>query len=136
MNTGTPPSSIPLVVICSCPLYPGRLAKRAAQNLAGQGKVVMVDPSTAAGHQLIRQAIDNDLPAIAVDGCPENCLRKELTGHGLEVEFYLNLSDLAIEEKQNQPLDPEDLELVEDAILAGATRTRDPFPRFNCGCCG
>lgn len=136
MNGETPDNRQLLIIPCDCLNYTGRLVQTASRILAEHHQLRLADAAIPEGLQCIRRSIAEGNPVIAVDGCLDCCMKRELDGHRLNVEFYLNLVDLAIEERATDMLDPADLELVQDAIIASATRTKDPFPRFTCCCCG
>lgn len=126
-----------LIIPCSCDSYLGRLTAAAAQALLQEKRKrrpVEVRQPDAPG--LLQEISTPEMSAVAVDGCGDCCVKKQLTERKIAFEFYLNLAELALENRDTSLILQEDLQLAMDGITASASRTDNSFPRIPGCCCG
>lgn len=122
------------IIPCSCDSYLGRLTTAAARALQKGKDIHLINIHKMGDLARLKETPLSDARTIAVDGCSERCVKKQLNEKKIDVEFYLNLADLAIEERYSPELDIGDLELARDGITAASVRIDSPFPMFP-GCC-
>ena len=126
-----------LVIPCSCDSYLGRLPAAAVQALLQEKRVrrqIEVRQPDAPG--LLQESSLQEMSIVAVDGCGDCCVQKQLAERNIKVEFYLNLAELALENRDTSEITEGDLQLAKDGIIASAARTSDFFPRVPGCCCG
>ena len=133
-STGTQSSSL-LIIPCSCDSYLGRLTAAAAQSLLQSNstarRIALYHPDAP---DLLQHILKPEISVIAVDGCNDSCVKKKLAKRRITVEFSLNLTELALTDRNTSEIASEDLQLAVDGIIASAVRTTDFFPRIP-GCC-
>lgn len=136
MNRKAANDSIPMVVVCHCDRYVCRVAEDAARTLTQNGHISYIGKPEHHSMRLLQQAIAQNWPTLVVDGCRLACCHKELQKADCQSEFSLNLADLGIEDRDDNLHAIEDSILVQDAIIAGSTRSTETYPRIlgGCGC--
>lgn len=123
-----------LIIPCWGDSYPARLVVQAAKELTLQSKIRVLQKKEIDHPGTIKEALINSDRCIIVDGCYKRCMIKKLKEYQGKTEFELNLTDIGIDNRQQVDLDPEDLELTKNAILAASTRISMKHPIFP-GCC-
>ncbi|TKB25486.1 hypothetical protein FCL47_13160 [Desulfopila sp. IMCC35006] len=136
MNRTCSAKSKILMLPCAGASRAGQLTRHAVQELVLEGKGEWVDGGRGANlPEMICRPADA-LPFIVVDGCEQQCGRKQLGALNCNLEFHLSLADLGIEKTESTDLWCDALQLVKDAIIAEGTRLseRPPIILGGCGC--
>lgn len=113
----------------------GLLTLRAAQELILEGRGEWVTSRQIADFQLHGITATDSSPFIVVDGCEKQCGRKHLETLECDFEFHLSLSDLGIEETEDDEIDGDALQLAKDGIISESTRLSEHPPMIPGGCC-
>lgn len=123
-----------LIIPCWGESYLSRLSVKAAEALSTENAVRILQEAEIEDLEVVKEAMRHSDRSITVDGCDNHCMIKKLKDRQCRVEFNLNLADLGIDERQQMNLDPEDLELAQNGILAASARISLQPPRLP-GCC-
>ncbi len=103
------------------------LAHIAAEQLEqeGFGKILSMN-------KLRYEYMDSCRVILIESGYEESC--RDLLLEQVKIDHHLVLSDLGLDEDAG--LDPENIELVKDGIVAECVIIASQTPKFNCPCCG
>lgn len=123
-----------LIIPCWGESYLARLVLEAAEELAAEKKVRVLQEKEIGDLETVKEAINNSDRCITADGCNKQCMLERLEGHKCRTEFNLNLTEIGINDKEQRELDPEDLELAKSLILAVSLRFSLGPPVLP-GCC-
>ena len=93
-----------LVFTCAGAAYTGQVANRAGVNLMQDG----------AGNLFCAAAVAAEIPEklerarnagrrVVIDGCEDHCARKIIENAGLSVDLHVDVTQLGIEKKPQQP---------------------------------
>lgn len=123
-----------LIIPCWKQSYLSRLSVKAAETLITNNKVRILQEVEIKDLKTVKEAIRHSDRCITVDGCDKHCMIKRMREQYGGTEFDLNLAELGIDERQQKELHPEDLELVQNGILAASSRVSLKHPVFP-GCC-
>lgn len=123
-----------LIIPCRGDSYLARLVVEAAEELADQNRVRVLLEKEMDDLETVKEAISNSDRCVTVDGCEKQCILKKLKEQQCRTEFELNLAEMGIDDRQQTDLDPEDLDLAKNAILAASFRVSLKPPLFP-GCC-
>ena len=124
-----------LIIPCRGESSLARLAVTAAVELSKRNGVRVLGAEESGERLAVKAALGCSDRTITVDGCVRQCMLKQLASLQAETEFHLILSELGIEDRDDAPLSPDDLDLARDAIVAAATRISSLHPRIpGCSC--
>lgn len=131
-----------MLLACSGGSNVGQLANQAAVELTGEGAGKMYCLAGIGGRLsgFVRSAKDA-ASLVVIDGCEIACGKATLQGAGVPLPLHRHLvvTEYGIEKNKDFNLDPEEVEMVKQAVKnAIAEKETDgaPKPRIPGGCCG
>ena len=125
-----------IMLPCSGASNVGQLGNNAAAELQreGYGKLHCLAGIGAGMESFITEAQKARI-LIAIDGCETGCARHLLEKNGMACRQHLIITDLGVEKNTDLTPDPENLQLVKDAIQACCAEAK-PIVRLGGCMCG